>query len=85
LVVIIATLPPRRWISALVPTVDLGKIDAALDSQLLQPVEDRPAGVVRRRGPLVAHDPAGCRLAGEEIGEGAASIDTDGPGHPRVP
>jgi hypothetical protein len=33
----------------------------------------------------VAHHPAGRRLAGEEIGEGAASVDTDGPGHSLFP
>ena len=83
-----ATLPPRRWISALVATVVPceSRVIAARSmpwrgAELAQAGDHRLGRIGRRRGHLVQHDAVGRVVEREEVREGAADVDTDHPGH----
>ena len=49
-----------------------------------QPFDDRPRGVVGGRGPLAGMHRAARLVERVEVGEGAADVDADSPGHVRA-
>ena len=90
LVVIITTLPPRRWMSALVPTVvpwDSRRSPArsipCREASASSPSTIARAGLSGGRGPLAGMHRAARLVEHVEVGEGAADVHTDpvpGPG-----
>ena len=66
-------------------TRDLPEVDALTLGHGLEALQDRAGGIVRCRRGLVHREGTACIVEGVEIGEGAADIDPDDPGHSRSP